>query len=66
MSKKILFLYPEYPEKFWSFSHAMKFISKRTAFHPLGILTVSALMPNSWENRLVNLNVEKLKESLIL
>lgn len=60
---KVLFVYPEFPETYWSFSHALSFEGKRSAFPPLGLLTVSALLPNVWEKRLVDLNVQALKQS---
>ncbi|MDQ3010172.1 MAG: B12-binding domain-containing radical SAM protein [Acidobacteriota bacterium] len=58
---KILFVYPEFPETYWSFSHALSFEGKRSAFPPLGLLTVSALLPGMWERRLVDMNIEPLK-----
>jgi hypothetical protein len=32
---KILLVYPEFPETFWSFIHAVSFIGKKAAFAPL-------------------------------
>ena len=58
---KTLLIYPEFPETYWSFRHALSFERKRSAFPPLGLLTVSAMLPDSWERRLVDLNVESLK-----
>jgi radical SAM superfamily enzyme YgiQ (UPF0313 family) len=60
---KILLVNPEFPDTYWSFRHALPFEHKRCAFPPLGLLTVSALLPRSWERRLVDLNVRKLKSS---
>jgi radical SAM superfamily enzyme YgiQ (UPF0313 family) len=60
---KALFVYPEFPETYWSFSHALWFEGKRSTFPPLGLLTISALLPEAWERRLVDLNVEALKAS---
>jgi radical SAM superfamily enzyme YgiQ (UPF0313 family) len=57
---KILLVYPEFPDTFWSFKHALKFIHKKAASPPLGLLTVAALLPAGWEKRLVDLNVTKL------
>jgi radical SAM superfamily enzyme YgiQ (UPF0313 family) len=57
---KVLLINPEFPDTFWSFRHALPFEGKRCAFPPLGLLTVSALLPDSWERRLVDLNVRKL------
>ena len=57
---KILLIYPEFPDTFWSFKHALLFIHKRAALPPLGLLTVAAMLPTGWEKRLVDLNVRKL------
>ncbi len=58
---KILFVYPVFPETYWSFTHALAFEGRRSAFPPLGLLTVSAMLPETWERRLTDLNVEPLK-----
>jgi len=57
---KILLVYPQYPDTFWSFKHALKFISKKAAFPPLGLLTVGAMLPKEWEKKLVDMNTERL------
>jgi radical SAM superfamily enzyme YgiQ (UPF0313 family) len=62
MNMKILLVYPQYPDTFWSFKYAIKFISKRAAFPPLGLLTVAALLPSEWEKRLVDMNVSSLQD----
>jgi radical SAM superfamily enzyme YgiQ (UPF0313 family) len=62
---KILLVYPEYPDTFWSFKYALKFISKKAAFPPLGLLTVAALVPGQWEKKLVDMNVEELQDDHI-
>jgi len=59
---KVLLVYPETPDTFWSFKHVLRFVSKRAAFPPLGLLTVTAMLPNDWELRLVDTNVERLKD----
>lgn len=59
---KILLVYPEYPDTFWSFSYALKFVSKRAAYPPLGLLTVAAMLPFEWEKRLVDMNVRRLED----
>lgn len=60
---KVLLINPEFPDTYWSFRHALPFERKRCAFPPLGLLTVSALLPKQWERRLVDLNVRSLKSS---
>lgn len=60
---KVLLINPEFPDTYWSFRHALPFERKRCAFPPLGLLTVSALLPKTWSRRLVDLNVRPLKQS---
>jgi radical SAM superfamily enzyme YgiQ (UPF0313 family) len=59
---KALLVYPEYPVTFWSFDYALKFISKKAAFPPLGLLTVAAMLPEDWDVRLLDMNVERLRD----
>lgn len=59
---KILLVYPEFPDTFWSFKHALKFIQKKAGTPPLGLLTVAAMLPAEWEKRLVDLNVADLTQ----
>lgn len=60
---KILMVYPKYPDTFWSFKHALRFISKKAAIPPLGLITVSAMLPETWHKRLVDMNVNELTDS---
>lgn len=60
---RILLVYPRYPDTFWSFKHALKFISKRASNPPLGLITVAALLPEEWEKRLVDMNVDTLRDT---
>ncbi|MBL7204364.1 MAG: B12-binding domain-containing radical SAM protein [Desulfobacteraceae bacterium] len=59
---KALLIYPEFPDTFWSFKHALKFIHKKSAFPPLGLLTLGAMLPKEWSTRLIDLNVKPLTE----
>ena len=60
---KALLVYPEFPNTYWSFKHALPFAGKRSAYPPLGLLTLSAMLPQTWEKRLVDMNVRRLKDS---
>jgi radical SAM superfamily enzyme YgiQ (UPF0313 family) len=58
----ILLVYPKFPDTFWSFKHALKFVQKKAGAPPLGLLTVAAMLPAYWEKRLVDLNVSELTD----
>ncbi len=59
---RVLLVYPECPDTFWGFKYALRFISRRAAQPPLGLLTVAAMLPESWEMKLVDMNVTKLHD----
>ena len=62
ISMKILLVYPESPQNtFWGFNHALKFISKKSCFPPLGLITIAAMLPGAWEKKLIDMNVSALK-----
>ena len=59
---KILLIYPKFPDTFWSFTYALKFIRKKAAYPPLGLLTVAAMLPDEFQKRLVDVNVDGLSD----
>jgi radical SAM superfamily enzyme YgiQ (UPF0313 family) len=62
----ILLVYHMYPDTFWSFKHALKFVSKKACFPPLGLLTIASMLPADWERKLVDMNTMNLREKDIL
>jgi radical SAM superfamily enzyme YgiQ (UPF0313 family) len=56
----ILLIYPEFPDTFWSFKHALKIVNKKASLPPLGLLTVAAMLPANWQKRVIDLNVSAL------
>ena len=56
-------VYPRNPDTFWSFQHVLRFVSKKSAFPPLGLLTVAAMLPRAWSLRLADLNVRPLADA---
>jgi radical SAM superfamily enzyme YgiQ (UPF0313 family) len=62
----ILLVYPMYPDTFWSFKHALKFVSKKASFPPLGLLTVAAMLPEFWKKKLIDMNGTMLEDEDIL
>ena len=59
----ILLVYPQYPDTFWSFKYALKFVSKKAAFPPLGLLTVAAMLPEKWDKKLIDMNISRLTDN---
>ncbi|MFC1671274.1 B12-binding domain-containing radical SAM protein [Spirochaetota bacterium] len=62
MKTKVLLIYPETPNTYWSFKYTNIFTGKKAAYPPLGLLTVAALLPDNYEPTLIDLNVEKLND----
>lgn len=62
----ILLVYPNSPlDTFWSFTESLRILGKKAAFPPLGLLTVAAMLPKSWQKKLVDMNVEELTDEHI-
>ncbi len=61
-SRKILFIYPQYPNSFWSFKNILKFIGKKAAYPPFGLLTVASMLPSSWKKKVIDMNIAKLAD----
>ena len=59
---KALLIYPVFPDTFWSFKHALKFIHKKAAFPPLGLLTLGAMLTEDCSIRLIDMNVIAVTE----
>jgi len=63
---RIIMVYPQYPDTFWSFKYALNIISKKAMYPPLGLLTVAAMLPADWEKKLIDMNVTTLTDKDIL
>jgi radical SAM superfamily enzyme YgiQ (UPF0313 family) len=54
-------LVPEFPsDSFWSYRYVMRYIGRKAAFPPLGLLTFAGTLPEQWDLELVDLNVRAL------
>jgi radical SAM superfamily enzyme YgiQ (UPF0313 family) len=60
---KTLLVYPQWPDTYWSFKHALPFEGKRSTYPPLGLMTISSLLPKHWTKRLVDTNVRELTDA---
>jgi len=63
---RILLVYPEHPDTYWSFKHVLSLMSKKTIYPPLGLLTVAAMLPSEYEKKLIDMNVTRLSDKDIL
>ncbi|MDP8208019.1 MAG: DUF4070 domain-containing protein [Candidatus Electryonea clarkiae] len=59
---KVLLVYPAFPDTFWSFKHALKFVSRKSTAPPLGLLTIASMLPEDWELQLIDMSVNNLKD----
>ena len=63
---RALLVYPEFPRTYWGFQHGLEAIGKHASLPPLGLVTLAALLPTSWELRLVDTNIDTLRDADIL
>ena len=62
-SCRVLMVYPRFvAETFWNFADACKLMGARYPAAPLGLITVAAMLPQTWDVRLVNRNTEELTD----
>lgn len=62
----ILLVYPEIPKSIIQFMDMVKVAGRKSAFPPLGLLTIASLLPEQWNKKLVDLNTAPLNESEII
>jgi radical SAM superfamily enzyme YgiQ (UPF0313 family) len=54
-------IYPRFnPRSFWSYDGACELLGAKYPAAPLGMITLAAMLPESWDIRLVNRNTEEL------
>lgn len=58
----VLLSYPIFPTSFWSFEKAVQGIGKKAFMPPLSLVTVAALLPQEWNFRLRDRNIEPVTE----
>lgn len=59
---RALLVYPLFPKSFWSFEKALALVDKKALLPPLGLITVAAILPQKWEFRLIDHNIEEPTE----
>ena len=64
---RVLLIYPGFvPNTFWNYQATCELFNVRYPAAPLGLITVAAMLPQTWEVRLVDRNVEELQDEDIL
>jgi len=59
----VLMVWPRFPASFWGFQGMMSLLPEKTAMPPLGLITVAALCPKSWNIRLIDRAFEQLPDA---
>jgi radical SAM superfamily enzyme YgiQ (UPF0313 family) len=60
---KALLVLPRYADALWTYKHVRRFLRKKASSPPLGLLIVAALLPQEWQKKFVDLNVNPLDEA---
>jgi radical SAM superfamily enzyme YgiQ (UPF0313 family) len=60
---RVLLLYPQFPKSYWSFEKALELVDRKVMLPPLGLVTVAAILPQTWEYLLVDRNIRPVTEA---
>jgi hypothetical protein len=60
---KALMVWPRFPPSFWGFEGVLEMIPEQSMTPPLGLITVAALCPPTWNIRLIDHNFEELEDA---
>ncbi|MBW4551991.1 MAG: B12-binding domain-containing radical SAM protein [Aphanocapsa sp. GSE-SYN-MK-11-07L] len=60
---RVLLVYPLFPQSFWSFEKTLDLVGYKAQLPPLGMATVAAILPQTWEFKLVDRNVRQISEA---
>lgn len=58
---RVLMIWPRFPPSFWGFEGVLAMIPEAAMTPPLGLITVAALCPPSWEIRLIDHCFEEVR-----
>ncbi len=60
---RVLMIYPLFPKSLWSFEKVLELVDRKVLLPPLGLVTVAAILPQTWEYKLVDRNVRNVTEA---
>jgi radical SAM superfamily enzyme YgiQ (UPF0313 family) len=52
-----------FPPTFWSYNKILELVDRQVLLPPLGLITVAAILPQSWEFKLVDRNIRLVTEA---
>ncbi|MGC2400753.1 MAG: radical SAM protein, partial [Acidobacteriaceae bacterium] len=58
----VLMVWPSFPPSFWGFEGVLEMIPERAMTPPLGLITVAALCPATWQIKLIDRAFEELRD----
>src|ERR1700722_8766991 len=61
----VLMVWPSFPPSFWGFEGVLEMIPERAMTPPLGLITVAALCPATWEIHLIDHAFEELRDEYL-
>jgi radical SAM superfamily enzyme YgiQ (UPF0313 family) len=59
---RVLLVYPLFPPTFWSYEKILELVNRKVLLPPLGLVTVAAILPQTWEFKLVDRNIRAVTE----
>ncbi len=59
---RVLLVYPLFPKTFWSYEKILELVDRKVLLPPLGLVTVAAILPQTWEFKLVDRNIRTVTE----
>ena len=59
---RTLLIYPVLPPHILYFKKSMARLGKKSSYPPIGLLTVAAMLPESWELKLIDCNIRNITE----
>ncbi len=59
---RVLLIYPVFPPTFWSYDKILELVNRKVLLPPLGLITVAAILPQTWDFTLVDRNIRDITE----
>lgn len=60
---RTLLVYPLFPPTFWSYNKILELVDRQVLLPPLGLITVAAILPQTWDFKLVDRNIRPVTEA---